>query len=300
MQDMSLCSCAIKSGSVRLSPAVQDERLLNMNIVTLCENRLEPCIGLRAVHGSSLYIEYDDVNILYDVGPDNTFAANAKVLGVDLESCAHVVISHGHVDHAGGIACLSESNSRNILIHPKAFQERLRMVDDRPVDIGISKIIKDISPRHSITYGYELAPGVWVLINDMERQFTGFEKGLYVRSQQDCLIEDLFEDELSLAFRTEKGLVIAAGCSHGGVANIIREGKKVTGIDKVYAFIGGLHLTYASEEEIHRQIGELAEMDIPLYIVGHCTGLDAFCEMKNQLSRSSTIICNHVGFRYSI
>ncbi|MCK4352031.1 MBL fold metallo-hydrolase [candidate division WOR-3 bacterium] len=44
--------------------------------------------------------------------------------------------------------------------------------------------------------------------------------------------------EQSLAVKTEKGIVVIAGCSHSGVSNILKE---ASGFGKVYALIGGLH-----------------------------------------------------------
>lgn len=44
--------------------------------------------------------------------------------------------------------------------------------------------------------------------------------------------------EQSMAVKTDKGLVVIAGCSHPGVGNILRA---VAQFGKVYALIGGLH-----------------------------------------------------------
>jgi hypothetical protein len=39
-----------------------------------------------------------------------------------------------------------------------------------------------------------------------------------------------------------KGLVIVTGCGHAGVVNIIRHAQRLTGIPRLPALIGGLHL----------------------------------------------------------
>ncbi len=40
-----------------------------------------------------------------------------------------------------------------------------------------------------------------------------------------------------------EGLVVIGGCSHAGIINTVRYGKKVTGSKTVYAVLGGFHLS---------------------------------------------------------
>ena len=39
-----------------------------------------------------------------------------------------------------------------------------------------------------------------------------------------------------------KGLVVLTGCGHAGIVNICRYARRLTGIDQIYAVIGGFHL----------------------------------------------------------
>jgi 7,8-dihydropterin-6-yl-methyl-4-(beta-D-ribofuranosyl)aminobenzene 5'-phosphate synthase len=41
----------------------------------------------------------------------------------------------------------------------------------------------------------------------------------------------------------DKGLVVLTGCGHAGAINSIRYAQKLTGVDTIYALLGGLHLT---------------------------------------------------------
>ena len=72
-----------------------------MKIVTLLENTAGR-EGLRAAHGLSLYIETPRHKLLFDMGPNEDFLANAGALGVDLTAVDLAVLSHGHYDHGGG------------------------------------------------------------------------------------------------------------------------------------------------------------------------------------------------------
>ena len=71
---------------------------------------------------------------------------------------------------------------------------------------------------------------------------------------------------------------IVAGCGHAGVINTINYAKKITGVNKVYAVIGGFHLPADGgiyEAAIEPTLDELQKSD-PKYIVPcHCTGSKA-------------------------
>ena len=72
-------------------------------------------------------------------------------------------------------------------------------------------------------------------------------------------------------------MVIISGCAHAGIINTINYAKQLTGIDKVFAVVGGLHLTGGGiyEEAIEPTIRELKHID-PQYLVPcHCTGWKA-------------------------
>ncbi|MBF0521211.1 MAG: MBL fold metallo-hydrolase, partial [Nitrospirae bacterium] len=73
-----------------------------------------------------------------------------------------------------------------------------------------------------------------------------------------------------------KGLVILTGCAHSGLINIIKYAIKLTGINEIYAIIGGFHLSgYLFEKIIHETIAELKKIN-PAYIIPcHCTGFTA-------------------------
>ena len=54
-------------------------------------------------HGICIYIEVDIHKMLFDLGPNDLFIENAKKMNVDLKQIDTVIISHGHVDHAGAL-----------------------------------------------------------------------------------------------------------------------------------------------------------------------------------------------------
>lgn len=78
---------------------------------------------------------------------------------------------------------------------------------------------------------------------------TAFEKGFPYQYAEDPsnkknLIPDpLIKDDQALVVNIlDKGLVILTGCGHAGIINTINYAKKITGIDRIHAIIGGFHL----------------------------------------------------------
>ena len=70
------------------------------------------------------YIEDEDKKILFDTGYSEIFLNNAELKRVDLSEVTHVVLSHGHNDHANGLVHLWErfdTSGMTLVTHPLAF-----------------------------------------------------------------------------------------------------------------------------------------------------------------------------------
>jgi 7,8-dihydropterin-6-yl-methyl-4-(beta-D-ribofuranosyl)aminobenzene 5'-phosphate synthase len=88
--------------------------------------------GLMAEHGFSALVTVrrgdTTTSVLFDTGlsPD-AMVTNAGRLGLDLSAVHAVVLSHGHFDHAGGLAALAGrrgTRSVPMVIHPLAWTRR--------------------------------------------------------------------------------------------------------------------------------------------------------------------------------
>ena len=76
-----------------------------------------------AEHGLSLLVETAGQRVLFDTGASAAFADNAERMGIDLFSVDAVVLSHGHVDHGGGLSRFLELNSHApVWVSPYAFE----------------------------------------------------------------------------------------------------------------------------------------------------------------------------------
>jgi 7,8-dihydropterin-6-yl-methyl-4-(beta-D-ribofuranosyl)aminobenzene 5'-phosphate synthase len=83
---------------------------------------------------------------------------------------------------------------------------------------------------------------------------------------------------MSLVAKTPEGLVVVSGCSHAGIASIVKHAIRLTGEERVKAVIGGFHLIEAGEERIRKTVEEFQRLGVEEVYTGHCTGLRAEAE----------------------
>ena len=125
-----------------------------------------------------------------------------------------------------------------------------------------------------------------VLITGEIPRVTKFEKGFPLqykegKDENDLIAYPFVKDDQALVMLLKnKGLVILTGCGHAGIINTVTYATKVTGIKKVYAIIGGFHLTGEGyEESIPLTISELLKINPEYIIPCHCTGWKASNEI---------------------
>lgn len=80
-----------------------------MKITCLIENTTH-FDTVECEHGLSLFIEYNGLKILFDMGQTELFYENAQKLGISLSDVDFAVLSHGHCDHGGGLKKFLEIN----------------------------------------------------------------------------------------------------------------------------------------------------------------------------------------------
>ena len=89
--------------------------ILNDNI---CSHIID---GLTSEWGLSIYIEQQDLRVLFDVAYSGLYADNAKKLGIDLETIDYVVLSHHHDDHTRGLLFNQFTEKHRLLCHPEVL-----------------------------------------------------------------------------------------------------------------------------------------------------------------------------------
>lgn len=91
------------------------------------------------------------------------------------------------------------------------------------------------------------------------------------------MVQDHEKDDGAVILNLKDGLVIVTGCCHAGIVNTMNQAKKITGVEKIYAVIGGLHFQDAGEEKIEKSFEALKDVD--WVFAGHCTGFDGMCRI---------------------
>ena len=95
----------------------------------------------------------------------------------------------------------------------------------------------------------------------------------------------------------DRGLVVLTGCGHAGIVNIVRYAKKLTGIEQVYAVLGGFHLNGPIFEPIIPAVADALAAFKPQWIVpAHCTGWRAQTALAARFP--DAYIQNTVGTRF--
>ena len=96
-----------------------------------------------------------------------------------------------------------------------------------------------------------------------------------------------------------KGLVILTGCGHAGVVNIVRYAQRLTGVDEIYAVMGGFHLNGPLFEPIIQATCDgLAEAAPEWLVPTHCTGWRATHALAARFP--DAFIQNSVGTTYAL
>jgi len=263
---------------------------------------------LLAEHGLSFLFEIVNGSerhvVMMDFGLSSIAAPNnVAVLELDLSEVETFVISHGHHDHIGAIKEILSSIPRpvDVVVHPDAFIEtRLHKFPDGR-EVPIPSLRRDVvdtlgCPIVEIKSPMSLANGYAVTITGIPR-VTDFEKGLPTAHYKlkGKLFKDDITDDQGLVFNVKgKGLVIVTGCGHSGIINTILHAQNITGVDEVYAVIGGFHLTGPFFEPIiDRTIEEMKRFSPKVIVPTHCTGWKAMVAFEKQFPDS--FVLNSVG-----
>ncbi len=254
---------------------------------------------LIAEHGYSLLLKVQrdgrSESMLYDAGLGrNTVLHNMDVLDLRSNDLRAIILSHGHADHHGGLEGIFRRIGRRgmpLVLHPDVWRDR-KVVFPTGVEMHMPPPSHNDLDREGVTIVEERGPSLlldgMVLVTGQVERVTDFEKGFPLQQartnggwEPDTWIWD---DQAVVCHLKDKGLVVLSGCSHAGVINVLRHAQRLTGIDTIYAFVGGLHLTGGIFEPIiPRTISELAAIGPTVVVPGHCTGWKATHEVARKL-----------------
>lgn len=258
-----------------------------MKIVGLLENTTE-LSNLKCKHGLSLYIESQNHKILFDMGPNDLFLKNAEKLGIDISDVDTAVISHGHVDHCGGLKYFLQANKKaKIYIRPEATEKHYVKVLGIPFYAGIDRSLVN-GDRFVFTNENYITDDEIMLFSGVSGDFplSGSDGNLYVK-RDGRLLRDDFSHEQNLVITDGGNKILVCGCAHAGIVNIVNKSKELIG-SYPNAVVGGFHLyeptakRYESDMYIFDAALELSRTGA-VYYTCHCTGEKACEKMKTHL-----------------
>lgn len=182
------------------------------------------------IKGKERRILLMDTDVSFDV-----LFNNASKLNIDLSDIEAIFISHWHGDHCGSLShVLSLSRRPTPVYVPSENPSGIKKMREAG---GIPRVCSE--------------PVEFIEAVMSTGEFSGWVS------------------EHSLVINVKKrGLVILTGCAHPGVVNIVKRAQQVSGVSKMYAVIGGFHI---SVDEAIKTANLLREIRVELVSPCHCT-----------------------------
>jgi len=233
--------------------------------------------------------------LLFDFGFSALGAAlNADALDLDLAEVEAMVLSHGHMDHFGGLAALAKRVGRpgiELVLHPEAFRRSRFLQTPGGARNYLPSLSKELLSEAGVNAVATREPrllmdGTILFLGEVPRT-TPFETGSPALQYEDAgqARPDTLEDDSAVAAHLKgKGLVVLSGCAHSGIVNTVTHARKVTGVDRIHAVMGGFHLTGAPRDKVLEPTAAALKAFDPDYVIPvHCTGREAVIHFERAM-----------------
>jgi 7,8-dihydropterin-6-yl-methyl-4-(beta-D-ribofuranosyl)aminobenzene 5'-phosphate synthase len=268
--------------------------------------------------GLSLFLESkreeEQRTILLDFGYTSpAIINNIGLLKVDPSKIQALIVSHGHIDHYGGMIGFLDTY-RNVLPADVKlyaggednFCHRVSRTDtpgqfgeggtlDRR-QIAAHKVTTVLCETPTVILGHAFTTGK-ITRNSIERILPNTYVDYAVKDDSTCAyghytaaelqgktVPDEHVHEHATCFNIRgKGLVVISSCGHVGIVNSVRQAQEVAGIQKVHAIVGGFHLGPAPADYLKEVVAEIEKLDPDVLIPMHCSGLNFLLEARAQM-----------------
>ena len=324
--------CIKAKGIEMVAPPIGLKEVDRLEIISLMDNYVDLLLGdteiakrpplsdtdelpkdtLHAEHGLSLLIkvesESESHTVLLDTGYSETGVLhNMGILHVDTGSIEAIVISHAHMDHTGSLLPLLDRISRKpmVVIHPYAFHHHSFLEDPKGKRTYFPRVLieEELEQRQStllINDGPTLIANDMVAVTGGVERKTDFEKGMpngFIEIDGHTERDAIKDDQALVINLKGSGLVVISGCSHSGIINTLLFAQKITGLEKIYGVLGGLHLTgQLPEHVIDKTLEELNKLNPEVVVPMHCTGWNSIKRIEAEFPNA--FVMNSVGTKY--
>lgn len=232
-------------------------------------------------HGLSIFIETQEQKIIFDLGSNDLFKKNAFKLGVNISDIDVVVISHGHLDHGGGLKTFLESNNKaKIFMHKLAFEQHYANILGFKFKVGLDNNLKECDRIFYTEESMAVYSNIQLFSNITEKIFCPkSNNNLYAKIDGEYKT-DLFEHEQNLIIKENGKYILFCGCAHKGIINILEKAELLCGQELDYV-IGGFHLFNPLSRKIEdvnliESIANKLKKRKTRYFTCHCTGEKPF------------------------
>lgn len=268
---------------------------------------------LRAEHGLAHHVEVargrDTARIAFDFGlTTEAMTHNFRELGLDAAAIDALALSHGHLDHFGGLLGFLSAYRRRMrrdlrfYAHPNHYVARFMERDGDRVALGrldrgdVARWDLDVV---DVPEPLTLAEGV-LLSGEMRAPEPYEAIPPWLRMEQDgALVQDTFIGEQTLvAHVRERGLVVVTSCSHRGIVGICRHAARASGVPKIHAVIGGFHLSGLDAERIDRVVEALRAFEVDYLVPQHCTGAEALVRVAQRMGDALVVSSTGSAFTF--
>ena len=290
---------------------------------------------LESEWGLALHIESakgsESRRYLLDFGfTSDVYTNNLDLLKLDPAAVDAMIVSHGHFDHYGGLIGFLEARraqmKKDLRLYtggeddfcarftrsPDGSLTEFGVLDRRklkalnvesvlseaPVVIEGHAFTTGVIPRNSIEH---VLPNTWVSVGIKDG--LGCNAHAYMNhhfTEEELAgkpVPDQHWHEHATCFRLgDRGLVVISSCGHAGIVNTLRRAQEVSGVEKIYALVGGFHLAPAPADYLTQVMAELKKFDLEHVLPMHCSGQN-FVDLAKQEMPEKLVLCT-TGSRF--